>query len=75
VFLAAGTFPTVEAAQQAICPAHKVFQPQPSEQRVYDDLYPLYRKLYFAFGEPGKGALGEVLPALIRTAEAVNKKR
>ena len=74
-FLAAGTFPTVEAAQQAICPAHKVFQPQPSEQRVYDDLYPLYRKLYFAFGEPGKGALGEVLPALIRTAEAVNKKR
>jgi L-ribulokinase len=74
-FLAAGTFPTVEAAQQAICPAHKVFQPQPSEQRVYDDLYPLYRKLYFAFGEPGKGAFGDVLPALIRTAEAVNQPK
>jgi L-ribulokinase len=72
-FLAAGTFPTVEAAQKAICPSHKVFEPQGSEQRVYDDLYPLYRKLYFAFGEPGKGALADVLPALIRTAEAVNK--
>jgi L-ribulokinase len=72
-FLAAGTFPTVEAAQKAICPSHHVFQPQASEQRVYDDLYPLYRKLYFAFGEPGRGALADVLPALIRTAEAVNK--
>jgi L-ribulokinase len=72
-FLAAGIFPTVEAAQEAICPAHKVFQPLSSEQQVYDDLYPLYRKLYFAFGEPGKGALADVLPALIRTAEAVNK--
>jgi len=72
-FLAAGTFPTVEAAQEAVCPPHKVFEPQDSEQRVYDDLYPLYRKLYFAFGEPAKGVLADVLPALIRTAEAVNK--
>src|SRR3984893_3846138 len=68
-FLAAKTFPTVEAAQEAICPSHKVFQPRASEQRVYEDLYPLYRKLYFAFGDPGKGVLADVLPALIRTAE------
>src|SRR5580700_6403000 len=72
-FLAAKTFPTVEAAQEAICPSHKVFKPQASEQRVYEDLYPLYRKLYFVFGEPAKGALADVLPALIRTAETVNK--
>jgi L-ribulokinase len=72
-FLAAKTFPTVEAAQEAICPSHKVFKPQAWEQRVYGDLYPLYRNLYFAFGEPAKGALADVLPALIRTAEAVNK--
>jgi L-ribulokinase len=72
-FLAAKTFPTVEAAQKAICPSHKVFQPRASEQPIYEDLYPLYRKLYFAFGEPAKGALAGVLPALIRTAEAVNK--
>src|ERR1700694_5906391 len=72
-FLAAKTFPTVEAAQKAICPSHKVFQPRASDQRIYEDLYPLYRKLYFAFGDPAKGALADVLPALIRTAEAVNK--
>src|SRR6202521_552962 len=72
-FMTAGTFQTIEAAQEAICPSHKVFQPQGSEQRVYEDLYPLYRKLYFAFGEPAKGALADVLPALVRNAEAVNK--
>ena len=72
-FLAAGTFKTVEEAQDKICPPHKVFQPQSSEQAVYNTLYSLYRRLYFAFGEPGKGVFGDVLPALIRSAEAVHK--
>jgi len=70
-FLAAKTFKTVEAAQKAICPTHKVFEPQQSEQPVYDELYPLYRKLYFEFGEPGKGAFANVLPALIQNARKV----
>ena len=74
-FLAAGTFKTVEEAQQKICPSHKVYEPLPSERLVYNELYALYRKLYFALGEPGKGALADVLPSLIRTAEAVNKAR
>ena len=74
-FLAAGTFKTVEEAQQKICPSHKVYEPLPSERLVYNELYALYRKLYFALGEPGKGALADVLPSLIRTAEAVNKVR
>lgn len=72
-FLAAGTFKTVEEAQDKICPPHKVFEPNNAQQAVYDDLYVLYRKLYFAFGEPQQGAFGEVLPTLIRTAEAVHK--
>src|SRR5262249_51679830 len=72
-FLAAGTFKTVEDAQAKICPSHKVFQPVASEAKVYNDIYPLYRKLYFAFGEPGKSAIGDVLSALIKTAESVNK--
>ena len=67
-FLAAGTFQTVDEAQEAICPSHKVFEPQASEERVYDELYPLYRNLYFALGSPMDGALGEVLPKLIRLA-------
>ena len=72
-FLAAGTFHSVDEAQDKICPPHKVYQPEKAEQRVYEELYPLYRKLYFAFGEPGKTPFGDVLPSLIRTAESVNK--
>jgi len=71
-FLAAKTFKTVEEAQAAICPSHKEFKPQDSEERVYDELYPLYRKLYFAMGSSGDDPLGDVLPKLIRVAESVN---
>jgi L-ribulokinase len=72
-FLAAGTFKTVEEAQDKICPPYKIFEPNQSEQTIYNKLYPLYRKLYYAFGEPGKSAFGDLLPTLIRTAERVNE--
>jgi L-ribulokinase len=72
-FLAAGTFKSIDEAQDKICPPHKVYQPEQPERLVYDDLYQLYRKLYFAFGEPGNSVFADVLPALIRNAEAVNK--
>jgi L-ribulokinase len=71
-FLAAGTFKTVEEAQEKMCPPHRVFTPQPREQRVYEDLYSLYRKLYFSFGEPAGAEFSQVFPTLIRVAEAVN---
>jgi L-ribulokinase len=71
-FLAAGTFKTVEEAQQKICPPHNVYEPVLSESRVYSEIYPLYRKLYFALGDPAKGAMGDVLPSLIKTAESVH---
>ncbi len=73
-FLAAGTFKSVEEAQNKICPPHKVYQPEPEAERVYNALYPLYRDLYFALGEPGKNPLAGVLPTLIRIAELVHKK-
>ncbi len=72
-FLAAGAFKTVEEAQDKIGPAYKTYQPEPTEKAVYDELYPVYRKLYFAFGEPGTGAFGEVLPKLIKVAAERNK--
>ena len=72
-FLAAGTFKSVEEAQDKICPPHKVYEPDPAAQRVYDELYPLYRDLYFALGEPGKNPLANVLPKLIGIAESVLK--
>jgi len=72
-FLAAGTFATVDEAQDKICPSHKIYQPEKSAQLVYDELYPLYKKLYFAFGQPQNDLIGNVLPTLIRVTESVNK--
>jgi hypothetical protein len=41
---------------------------------VYEALYAAYRKLYFAFGDPHGGSMGDVLPMLIRTAEAARRE-
>jgi L-ribulokinase len=65
-FLAAGAFQSIEEAQQRICPPHHVYRPQPETHSVYDQLYGLYRRLYFDFGRASAGtAFGELLPALI----------
>jgi L-ribulokinase len=69
-FLAAGTFKSVEEAQDKICPPFKTHQPDSAAQPVYGELYPLYRDLYFALGDPGKSPLAKVLPTLIRIAAA-----
>jgi len=71
-FLAAGTFKTIGEAQDKICPPHKVYEPEKSAQKVYESLYKYYRQLYFAFGEPGKGEFGAVLPALMQAARAAH---
>ncbi|HZC22472.1 MAG TPA: FGGY-family carbohydrate kinase, partial [Candidatus Binatia bacterium] len=72
-FLAAGTFASVEEAQAKVCPPHTRYEPDKSQQKVYEQLYPLFRKLYFAFGAGDKSPMSDVLPQLIRTAKAVNK--
>src|SRR5215471_5516530 len=66
-FLAARTFRTIEEAQQHICPSHTVFNPNVAEQKIYDELFLLYRSVYFGFGE-GTGEFGAVLPRLIQIA-------
>jgi L-ribulokinase len=71
-FLAAGTFKTVEEAQDKICPGHTVFTPEPAAQKTYNSLYPQYHRIYFAFGQPGIGKFGDVLPTLISVAEKAN---
>jgi L-ribulokinase len=70
-FLAAGTFKTIEEAQDKICPGHRTFAPDSSAQRTYEDLYPLYNKLYFTLGQRGNDSLGDILPTLIAVAAAV----
>jgi len=66
-FLAAGTFRTVEEAQDKICPPHRVFEPDAAEERIYARLYELYSKIYFEFGQRA-GSFGKVLPTLIEVS-------
>ena len=74
-FLAAGIFKTVEEAQQHICPSYVTFTPQIEQQAVYDELYSLYRRLYFHFGgSGGEDHFGDVLPSLIRIARRETSK-
>jgi L-ribulokinase len=69
-FLAAGTFKTVEEAQEALCPKHRTVEPDPAQAAVCEELYALYRKLYFGLGRADAApvAAGDVLPALRRIA-------
>lgn len=69
-FLAAGAFRTVEEAQDALCPTYTTVEPQPAAVAVSNELYALYRKLYFALGDRKSGAaeIGDVLPELRRIA-------
>jgi len=70
-FLAAGTFKTIDEAQKKICPTHTVFEPQADAEKVYEELYALYRRIYFDFGKPSKdSAFGDVLPKLIHLARS-----
>jgi L-ribulokinase len=68
--LAAGAFPSIEAAQHALCPTYRVVPPDAAAVRIYDELYGLYRELYFAFGKSDApaAAVGSVLPTLRRIA-------
>jgi L-ribulokinase len=71
--LAAGAFPTIERAQQALCPGYRTIDPQPDEALRYEELFPLFRDLYFGFGSPQGEArrIGDVLPKLRAIAAAV----
>jgi L-ribulokinase len=74
-FLAAGVFPTVADAQKKVCPQYLIFDPQPATRRTYDQLYELYRRIYFDFGRPAPDSrFGDVLPKLIEMAEEQRMK-
>ncbi len=68
--LATGAFPSIEAAQAALCLPNRTIQPDPAAAAVYDRLFPLWRELYFILGTPNApvAALGAVLPELRRIA-------
>jgi len=74
-FLVAGTFRTIDEAQEHVCPSYTTFTPAASQQKIYDDLYSLYRQVYFGFGKPDQaGNFGNVLPKLIQIAHPPQAK-
>jgi L-ribulokinase len=74
-FLAAGAFPSIDAAQDALCPPYRTFLPQTDSVQIYERLYPLYRKAYFALGsrDAEPAAMGDILPELRRIAATVRQ--
>ena len=67
-FMAAGTFKSIEEAQDTMCPPYRVYEPDLSERHVYDELHRLFSRLYFGFGDK-RMEMGDVLPSLIRISE------
>ncbi|HEU5340881.1 ribulokinase [Edaphobacter sp.] len=68
--LAAGDFKTIEEAQKNICLPYRTYTPEPKAVAVYNQLFPLYRKAYFALGQSSAQAipLGDILPDLRKIA-------
>jgi L-ribulokinase len=62
-FLAAGTFASIEEAQKRLCPGYRTVEPDPAQAQVYERLIEVYRKMYFALGDPA-APYGDVLPQL-----------
>jgi L-ribulokinase len=71
-FLTARAFPSIEDAQSALCSPFRIFTPDPASAAVYEDLFRLYKRLYFSLGvkksEPI--AIGDLLPRLREIARA-----
>ena len=74
-FLAAGAFSSIEEAQEALCPRYRTIEPNPGENAACEELYGLYRKLYFGFGRQASDpvAIGDVLPAVRNLAARVRQ--
>jgi L-ribulokinase len=68
---ASGVFASIEEAQQKMCLPFKVYEPKAAAVARYNELFGLYKAVYFAFGQRRSAAasLGDVLPELRRIAE------
>ena len=68
--LAAGAYGSVDEAQDAMCLKFTTYSPDAAAAAVYERLFALYKKIYFALGTRSAQAvpLGDVLPELRRIA-------
>ena len=73
--IAAGAYKSIEEAQAAVCLPLRTVEPDPKSAAVYEQLYRLYRDVYFALGkrDAAPRALGNVLPELRKIAAAARK--
>ncbi len=71
--MAAGAYKTIEEAQAAVCLPLRTVEPDARAAAVYEELYRLYRDVYFALGsrDVQPVALGRVLPELKKIAAKV----
>jgi L-ribulokinase len=71
--LAAGVYKTIEEAQAAVCLPLRTVEPDAAAAAVYEQLYRLYREVYFAMGtrDAEPAALGRILPELRRIAKEI----
>ena len=72
---AAGGHENIEAAQKAMTGLKpRDFKPNPAAHAVYQELYPLYRKLHDAFGtEQWSGNLHDVMKVLLKIRDQARK--
>ncbi len=71
----AGVYGSIEEAQQKMCLPFKVYEPEPQAVVRYNELFRLYREVYFAFGQRNSAvaSMGDVLPELRRIAALARK--
>ncbi len=76
-FLAAKAFPSIGAAQDALCPSFRIYLPEKESVAIYDELFRIYKRMYFALGvrKSESIAMGEILPQLRHLAERVRKAK
>lgn len=72
--VAAGIFSTISEAQDKLCLPFKTYLPNPKAVQIYERLYVLYRKVYFAFGTRNAKAatMGDVLAELREIAHSTH---
>jgi Ribulose kinase len=73
--LAAGIFGTVEEAQKKMCPGYRVYTSEAEAAKTYEQLYGLYKDVYFAFGDENRPPvkLAGVLESLRQVAAKVRQ--
>ena len=75
-FLRQELFAASKSARIRYAPHIPSFTPQPEERETYDELYALFRRMYFDFGKPSPDSrFGDVLPKLIQMARVSRVSR